>query len=199
MGYAEDVGNAYVESIEYPNGLFVDYYTELTPLYTRELREVTAETFPQFRKKWGDFLPEMQPDVKFEDLRHAIDTKPDEVEFNLMNYLLPITLLRINMKAKHYGVSEGLVIIQMANAKFMEKRAPEKEPMSKWAKQSLQKRRLYAKKIHKKPHQRHLHRRTVRPNQVERMDGKQTWRDYIYYVGREHEGSCHGHIARGEH
>lgn len=87
--------NENTELLEFPSGIAVDYETNLTPLYLEDRKVMRIKDLVE---KWKYIEPILASD--------------DVTAFDLM---APPMMIRFSLSAKKYGVSEGLIILQMWN------------------------------------------------------------------------------------
>jgi len=117
----------YKESHVFPSGLEIDYYSTPDENYHDELKAVSSqEELAAFVERWRYLCPEINHPVSFETLKLLRgDIKAQEsflekskedpsCEFYI-NLLLPSSILIYMMKARRFGVTTGVVILQLWN------------------------------------------------------------------------------------
>jgi len=118
----------YKERHEFPSGLTIDYESSPEEEYTLDLNQVDSqESFNLFVEKWRYLCPEIvHPSLSFDVLKmlrgnlelqdeYAGKAKDDPICAVYLHLLLPYTILYCSMRARMFGVSTGIVILQLWN------------------------------------------------------------------------------------
>lgn len=116
----------YKESHIFPSGLEIDYYSTLDDDYYRELNDISSqEELVAFVERWRYLCPEIVSESFSFDLLKELRGNPGKQEEHIQKcggidqhlmLIIPKTMLVYSIKSRHYGVTVGLVVLQLWNA-----------------------------------------------------------------------------------
>lgn len=100
MGLVMNMKSTYIESLQFPNGLFIEMEDDITARYVadRQETEVTRDV-SYLVNKWKFLCPSLSDKKSFDD-----------------DVLVPPELLYLSFQARKFGVVDGVIFFQLINS-----------------------------------------------------------------------------------